>query len=183
MSLYGRAPPLDAPRPVTVTITAALSEPARTRTAPGRPAPCNGHHHCRSSLYGRAPPLDAPRPVTVTITAALSEPARTRTAPGRPAPCNGHHHCRSSLDAPRPVTVTITAALSEPVRTRTAPGRPAPCNGHHHCRSVRACTDAHRPCTPRALSRPPDRTQGYHEPPYRGLPLYCCGINHAFLDR
>ncbi|KAG8265907.1 hypothetical protein J6590_083244 [Homalodisca vitripennis] len=48
---------------------------------------------------------------------------------------------------------------------------------------VRACTDAHRPWTPRALPRPPDRTQGYHEPPYRGLPLHCCGIDHAFLDR
>ncbi|KAG8334269.1 hypothetical protein J6590_094300 [Homalodisca vitripennis] len=28
--------------PGTVTITAALSEPARTRTASGRPAPCHG---------------------------------------------------------------------------------------------------------------------------------------------
>ncbi|KAG8290867.1 hypothetical protein J6590_073788 [Homalodisca vitripennis] len=57
-----------------------------------------------------------------------------------------------------PGTVTITAALSEPARTRTAPGRPAPCHGQ--------------------LTR-----QGYHEPPYRGLPLHCCGIDHAFLDR
>ncbi|KAG8329907.1 hypothetical protein J6590_075839 [Homalodisca vitripennis] len=40
-----------------------------------------------------------------------------------------------------------------------------PWNSHHHCRSVRACTDAHRPWTPRTLPQPPDRTQGYHEPP------------------
>ncbi|KAG8292389.1 hypothetical protein J6590_041496 [Homalodisca vitripennis] len=58
-----------------------------------------------------------------------------------------------------PGTVTITAALSEPARTRNAPGCSA------------------------ALPRPTDRTQGYHEPPYRGLPLHCCGIDHAFLDR
>ncbi|KAG8283869.1 hypothetical protein J6590_007886, partial [Homalodisca vitripennis] len=62
-------------------------------------------------------------------------------------------------------------------------GYDRPCNGHHNCRSVRACTDEHRPWTPRAMPRPPDRTQGYHEPPYRGLPLHCCGIDHAFLDR
>ncbi|KAG8309584.1 hypothetical protein J6590_081851 [Homalodisca vitripennis] len=39
------------------------------------------------------------------------------------------------------------------------------------------------PLDARALPWPPDRTQSYHEPPYRGLPLHCCGIDHAFLDR
>ncbi|KAG8284794.1 hypothetical protein J6590_095077, partial [Homalodisca vitripennis] len=32
-------------------------------------------------------------------------------------------------------------------------GYDRPWNGHHHCRSVRACTDAHRLWTPRALPR------------------------------
>ncbi|KAG8319956.1 hypothetical protein J6590_080066 [Homalodisca vitripennis] len=39
--------------PGTVTITAALPEPARTRTAPGRPAPCHGQltvHRATTSL-------------------------------------------------------------------------------------------------------------------------------------
>ncbi|KAG8295908.1 hypothetical protein J6590_069840 [Homalodisca vitripennis] len=58
-------------------------------------------------------------------------------------------------------------------------GYDRPWNSHHHCRSVRACIDAHRPWTPCALPR----TQGYHESPYYGLPLHCCGIDHAFLDR